>query len=121
MASVDAIQLKEGEIIRLKDAFNVQITSLNPLAGKYAGEKLVESKKLQWVSGEKGEFDSITVLKPGELVDENEEFRTDSLITDTGVCEKSALNLKQGSVIQFTRYGFVRLDDAKNKVFFFSS
>lgn len=99
----DASQLKDGEVFRLKDLCNVEIT------GK--GEaKLVEGdpaqKKLQWISDKL----PCEVLVPGDLLDDKGEFNPKSLEKREGYCEAACASLKPGDVIQFERFGFCRLD-----------
>jgi glutamyl-tRNA synthetase len=113
--------IKEGETFRLKDLYNAKM--LKPTKGEceFAGDGLVE-KKLQWVPASDGEFLECEVLAPKDLVDEDGNYRADSLDVIKGVCEKGCGELKVGEVIQFERFGFCRFDgkDGKKLRFVFS-
>ena len=92
----DAEGLEFGEIIRLKDLFNVKITGTDEeVTGEYLKEKTLNVKKIQWVQ----DYIPGKVLMPEGTVD--------------GFCESNCKDLKVDDVIQFERFGFCRLD--KNK------
>ena len=55
-------------------------------------------------------LDGVEVLEPSELYNEDGTFNKDSLKTRLGVAERSFDDLKQGDIVQFLRYGFVRVD-----------
>ncbi len=115
----DAEQLKQGEVFRLKDLYNVKLVkkSANKLVGEYAGEEIVESKKIQWVPAEE-KMDCI-LLVAGKLFDEEKKFVENSLLERKGFCEKSCEKLSVGMIVQFERVGFCRLDSKKgNKLVF---
>jgi glutamyl-tRNA synthetase len=99
--------MEEGEIFRLKDLYNVEITKKGEgeVHAKYAGEELTKGKKLQWVS----EPNECEVLKVGDLL-EGGKYNPESLVSEKGYCEKAVLELEKGTLIQFERYGFCRLD-----------
>ncbi|MBI5229305.1 glutamate--tRNA ligase [Candidatus Micrarchaeota archaeon] len=116
----DADKLQEREVLRLKDLFNVELVKRGKtLSGRFAGKELIQdSKKLQWVSGKKGEFIEAEVLVPGDLFVDGK-LNPKSLMVEKGYCEKACGELKKGSVIQFERFGFVKLDEKKrNKLVF---
>jgi len=107
ISSSDAKTLKQGEEVRLKDLFNIRIQSTGDgqLAARYVGDKMVQ-KKIQWVP----EFGlECKVLIPHDLLKDGE-FDANSLETAKGLCEPECLSLEEGSIIQFERFGFCRLD-----------
>lgn len=114
----DADQMKEGEVFRLKDLYNVKISkkSAKEIHGEYSGEELLPGKKLQWVSEEHLECEC---WKIGDLL-QDEKFNPASLIKEKGYCEKAVEKLKEGETIQFERYGFCRLDSKKPLIFIHS-
>jgi len=117
ISGADANALKEGEIIRLKDLYNVKIEKTGKeISASFAGDEIGKEKKIHWVS-DKLECE---VLRPGDLVLDSGEFNPASLTIDTGYCEKSVHSLKEGDIIQFERYGFCRLDSKKPLRFVFS-
>jgi len=103
-ADVDGMQ--KDEKFRLKDLFDVEIVENGEvLEGKFAGNEKV-SKKIQWVGEDKLICD---ILVPGDLLKDGK-FNPDSLKTVRGYCEASCGKLGIGDIIQFERFGFVRLD-----------
>jgi len=119
ISKADADTLEKDETFRLKDLFDVEITETGSpvLEGIYAGDEKV-SKKFQWVSDERIDCE---VLVPQDLL-KNGEFNPESLRTVKGYCEKSCAKLERGAMIQFERFGFVRLDNKeKNKLTFIFS
>lgn len=134
----DAEHLKEGEVFRLKDLCNVEITKAlgpehktskhkthetKPETGNQRLEgRLVEGdpapKKPQWVSDKV----ACEVLIPGDLLDDRGGFDPKSLQKREGFCEAACTSLKAGDIVQFERFGFCRLDRKENGklVFIFS-
>jgi glutamyl-tRNA synthetase len=104
----DAAALTLGETFRLKELYNVKITEKGEsnIVGEFAGEELIEGKKLHWVAEPNV---PCSVLVAHDLF-ESEKFVEGSLETRQGLCETSCLALTEGDIIQFERYGFVRLD-----------
>lgn len=92
--SSDDTKFAPGDIIRLKDLYNVKIARLEPLVAEYAGDERTRLLKIvHWVptNGLK-----VEVLTPDG---------TDEGIGEQGIA--SELN----NVVQFERYGFVRIDE----------
>lgn len=122
IAKTDADALKDGETFRLKGLYNVKITAKEDglVCGEFANKALIQgSKKIQWVPAIDKWFVPCEIIVPGDLI-VNEKFNPNSLETDKGYCEKACTYLEEGIVIQFERYGFVRLDDAKKMAFIYS-
>jgi glutamyl-tRNA synthetase len=115
--SSDAKNLKEGEIFRLKDLCNVKLMKKgDTLQCEAAPEGMVE-KKLQWVSDDRSEC---TVLIPKDLLGPDGEFDPNSLASVKGYCEAGCRDLEPGSIIQFERFGFCRLDRKDPLTFIYS-
>lgn len=90
----DVENIEEGEIIRLKDLLNFKLTSKEPLEGNFESFELKDVAKIHWVSADPVE---VEVLTPdGE--------------SDIGYAEPEVAQLPEGEIIQFERYGFVRID-----------
>jgi len=104
----DAAELEKGEIFRLKDLYNVEIIDKGDIiAGKFAGNKLIpNTKKIQWVPAEHVEMD---VLVHGNLFI-GDKFNKNSLKIVRGYAEPSIKNAKHGEIIQFERFGFIRIE-----------
>jgi glutamyl-tRNA synthetase len=97
----DAQNLKDGEKLRLKDLYNIQITGLSPLSAKFIGTDmdLVKKEKARIIHWAPPDGQKVRVLSPdGEY----------SGIGEHGI-EKELDN-----VVQFERFGFVRIDSVKD-------
>jgi glutamyl-tRNA synthetase len=107
--SSDLDGMKEGQVFRLMDLFNVKLTSGGSKArGEYAGDEvLAGTRKLQWVSS--GAV-PVRVLEPGPLFDDEGVFDEDSLRQEEGFAEPAFAKLQAGEIIQFPRFGFCRVD-----------
>ena len=110
----DIQTLKVGDIFRLKELYNVKITSKeDDVIGEYAGEELItDSAKIQWTTNN---FIEMKVLIP-HLLFKDDIFDTSSLETIKGYAEEAVSKLKTGEIIQFERFGFVRIENEKNNV-----
>lgn len=100
IASSDGKKLKKGKKLRLKDLFNVEIlSSSKSLEAKFISKEMEIAREgkfsiIQWVPIK--ENIECTVLQPnGTLL--------------KGLGEKNLLNTKIGNIIQFERFGFVRI------------
>ncbi|MFP3949934.1 MAG: glutamate--tRNA ligase [Candidatus Micrarchaeia archaeon] len=108
--------MKEGEVFRLKDLYNVRIIeNMDMVKAGYAGEELREGKKLQWVS----EPLACEVWKPGDLF-LGGNYNPKSMDVEKGYAEKAVVGLEQGTMVQFERYGFCRLDSKEPLRFIYS-
>jgi glutamyl-tRNA synthetase len=103
-----------GDIFRLKDLFNVKIKEKNNIIfAEYVGEKLIpDSAKIQWTTDN---FVKINVFIP-HLLYENENYNPDSLEMVEGFAEEAVLQLETEEIVQFERFGFVRIENKDNKV-----
>jgi len=115
----DIDKLKIRDIFRLKDLFNVDILSKNDVVkGRYSGEKLIsDSLKIQWTTDD---FIEMDVFVP-DLLYKNGKFNKDSLKKIHGYAERAVQTLKTGEIIQFERFGFVRIEKQNNKIIGFFS
>jgi len=110
----DFDELKIGEVFRLKDLFNVKVIQKNnEIFGEYVGDDLIpESAKIQWTTDK---FIKISVLVP-HLLFINEDFNENSLEKVDGYAEEAVLQLKTDEIVQFERFGFVRIENTDNKI-----
>lgn len=108
IAGADAAALAPDETLRLKDLYNVKVAKIGEeIAGAYAGEEMIVGKKLQWVDA--NGCIKCKVLVPGDLL-VDEKYNEKSMGVDEGLCEAECSKLEVGDIVQFERYGFVRLD-----------
>jgi len=104
----DANLFKRGNIVRFMGLFNVQIGEVEKYAVKaaYHSESYREAKKLEaplihWVPI--GADVPCVVVMPDATLAE-------------GIAEKTCKNLSAGDIVQFERFGFVRIDEVKEKI-----
>jgi glutamyl-tRNA synthetase len=114
ISKFDIDQLDVGDIFRLKDLYNVKITDKNKeIFGEFAGEKLVSNTlKVQWTTNK---FIKMQVFVPNLLFVDNI-FNTNSLEIVNGFAEDAVGGLKTDEIVQFERFGFVRIEKEKNKI-----
>ena len=120
IAGEDAQDLKNGEIVRLKDLMDVKIISRE--AGSITAERFEvpsRNKTIQWVPA--ANHTDCTVLIPGNPVNENGQFNPDSLRVVKGYVEDYANKLKEHEIVQFERFGYCILDNKKSMQFIFIS
>ena len=110
IARKDADALLEGETFRLKDLYNATLgpKGAGRLSARYEGDEGIVAKKLQWVPCDSAV--RCKVLVPKDLLDEKGGLAEGSLEEAAGFCEKSCLGLEEGTVVQFERFGYARLD-----------
>jgi glutamyl-tRNA synthetase len=93
---VDSDNMKPGDLIRLKDLYNVKITSTGPLCAEYIGNDISVLKKgakiIHWAPE-----DGISV----RVIGPDGEFH--------GIAEKGVKD-ELNNVVQFERFGFARID-----------
>jgi glutamyl-tRNA synthetase len=94
----DTAKLKPGDKIRLKDFCNVEIISTEPLKASFAGEDVVKGIHIiHWTPTE--DKMNVRVITP------------DVEITGFG---ESGIKKEVGNVVQFERFGFVRIDSLED-------
>ena len=104
----DTDSLEPEKMVRLMELFNVKIQSKtdNLVIAKFAGESYEEVRKIkvqliQWIP--KGaEFPSQVVMP-------------DASVTE-GFAESDCKKLKPDAIIQFERFGFVRIEEVNQKL-----
>ncbi len=118
ISAEDAAQIKSGEMLRLKDLFDVKITKKGKSISAEPVTKKPE-KTIQWVSDDN--YVKCSVLMPGQLVDDKGKVNRESLKTVEGYVESYAKELKEHEIVQFERFGYCILDDKKKMQFIFIS
>jgi glutamyl-tRNA synthetase len=110
----DIEKLRTNDIFRLKDLFNVKIKKKNKqIYGEYAGEKLIsESAKIQWTTDD---HVKMNVYIP-DLIFKEDKYNPYSLKKIQGYAEKEVSKLKTGEIIQFERFGFIRIENINNQI-----
>lgn len=111
----DADLLTPGETFRLKDLYNVTVVSKGAagIIAKFTGKDLLpNTKKIQWVSDG---FVEMEVALP-KLLYVNDSYNPDSIKMVHGYAEPSAAQLKDGEIVQFERFGFVRIERRNGKM-----
>jgi len=110
----DIEKIKTGDVFRLKDIFNVKIKEKNDtIFADYVGEELIpESAKIQWTTDN---FVKMKIFVP-HLLFEGDTYNPDSLETVQGFAEKAVSSINDGKIIQFERFGFVRIENTDNRV-----
>jgi glutamyl-tRNA synthetase len=104
----DSENLKDGEIVRLMELFNLEVAKRGQtIDGTYAGDKNVHGiKKIHWVPDDAVPF---KVMIPGPLF-KGGARNTESMETVKGLGEPETRLLKKGERIQFVRFGFCKVD-----------
>jgi glutamyl-tRNA synthetase len=110
----DMDNLNKEDIFRLKDLYNVRIIKKEKeILAEYDGEKLIpDSAKIQWTTDK---YIKMKVQIP-HLLFINNKFNEDSLEIIDGYAEESVSQLKTDDIIQFERFGFVRIENINNKI-----
>lgn len=108
IAKKDAANMETGKIIRLMELFNVKIekSTANSADASFASESYEDVRKakaqlIHWIPiGE--EYSCQVVMSDASTVE--------------GMAEGACKNLKPDAVIQFERFGFVRVDEVSSKL-----
>ena len=126
----DAIKLKIGDTLRLMDLCNIEILSIEKnlikdetnenepnivINAKNKGNEISHHMpKIQWVS--KSNSQNYKILRPLPLYN-GDNYNENNLIVDCGLSESYISKLELGTVIQFVRYGFCKIDDKSTAIF----
>ena len=112
IAKKDAVNIEAGKVIRLMELFNVKIENARPDAPEaifesesYEDVRKIKAQLIHWIPiGE--EYLCRVVMPDASVID--------------GMAESACKKLKPTTVIQFERFGFVRVDsvDAKLAVYY---
>jgi glutamyl-tRNA synthetase len=121
----DALKLKVGDSVRLMELCNIEIMDIDVSGEMVSGRKVITAKnignevshnvqKIQWVS--KKDSVDYKILKPMPLY-KGDIYNENNLIIDKGLAESFISKLEIGTIIQFVRYGFCRVDDSSSAIF----
>ena len=110
----DIKELKVGDVFRLKDLYNIKITEKKKdILAEYDSDKLIpNSAKIQWTTDK---HIKMSVFVPHPLF-VKDKYNKDSLETVNGFAEEAVSKLKTGEIVQFERFGFVRIENIDNKI-----
>ncbi len=104
----DAEALDSGKVVRLMELFNVEVNDKmsDRVSAAFASESYEDVRKIkaqliQWIP--KGAEFPCQVVMP------------DATVTE-GLAEDACKKLKPGTIIQFERFGFTRVDQVNNKM-----
>ncbi|MBS7648757.1 glutamate--tRNA ligase [Candidatus Bathyarchaeota archaeon] len=104
----DAISLKAGNLIRLMELFNVKVESVDKSfvnasfhSEPYAEAKKVGAQLIHWLP--EGEGLSCNVVMPDNS-------------NVSGLVEQSISSVSVGKIVQFERFGFVRIDNKSERI-----
>ncbi len=116
LAAEDVENVSAGTQLRLMGLGNVKINQKNnELEGEYIGDDIkVDFAKIQWVSQKNSH--KLKILIPKQLFID-EKFNEDSLEELEVYTEPHYLELKDGSEIQFVRFGYCRKDSANQAIY----
>lgn len=117
----DALKLKCGDQIRLIELYNIQIVDIKAEArrltiiGKWSGDEVKpDVAKFQWVA--KNDAHPFEIFVPRELYID-EKYNDQSLEVWKGFCESYVTTLKPGSMVQFVRMGFCRIEGVNSAIY----
>ncbi len=112
----DVANLKVGNKIRFMGLGNIEITKTEPqLQGRYLGEELEgDIPKMHWVVQKAAQ--KIKILIPSQLF-YGEQFNEKSLEEINVFTEPHYSQLKEGTEIQFVRFGYCRKDSILQAIY----
>ncbi|MHA1504241.1 MAG: glutamate--tRNA ligase [Candidatus Heimdallarchaeota archaeon] len=140
IAKSDYKALKKDQEFRLKDLYNVKLVKkkidlleldleinaeqkelLSQISEhaivEYTDKKLKPGLKIQWTLADPKAIIAVDVKVPGILFVDGK-YNKNSMKTVSGYGEKAVAKLKVDDIVQFERFGFVRIDKiVKNKIF----
>lgn len=108
IAKKDAVEIKDGELIRLMDCLNFRKSKNKFAFDSREHEKYKDHGKriIHWLPADKSQLIDVEVMLPDATLRK-------------GYGEAALKDLKVGEIIQFTRFGFCKLDSKeKNKLVF---
>lgn len=110
----DVDKLKVGDVFRLKDLYNVKVTEKNrEIKGRFMGKQLLPgTDKIQWVT-EKCFCMTVYVPKPLFI---KGKYNPGSLMQVEGYAEDAVQGLRHGEIVQFERFGFVRIERKDDEI-----
>ena len=116
LSSEDVKELEVGSQLRLMGLGNVKITSIkSEITGEFTDDDHnVNFRKVQWVSQKTAH--KLKILIPHQLFIDDE-FNEGSLEEIHAYTEPHYLELKEGTEIQFVRFGYCRKDSVNQAIF----
>ena len=110
----DIEKLQNGDIFRLKDLFNVKIKKINQeIEGEYVGDNLIaNSAKIQWTTEK---YIKINIQIP-KILFIKDVYNDKSLENIEGFAEYGITDLNNNEIIQFERFGFVKIEKKNDKI-----
>ena len=105
----DASKLEEGDVFRLLELYNVKVErkTSEGIEGLFIGKEMSQrSPKIQWVNENNIKF-KVLIPRPPFI---DNKFDTESLGLMDGLAEESLKTVPVGSLVQFVRFGFCRID-----------
>ncbi len=116
LSTDDTKNINAGDKLRLMGLGNVVITSTNDnLEGEFIGDDMnVDYPKIQWIPKKNSHKLKILIPKPLFV---NGLYNENSLEEMEVFCEPHFLDLKEGSEIQFVRFGYCRKDSQSQVIF----
>ncbi len=115
----DIKEIKIGDVFRLKDLYNVKLKEKNKVVyAKYVSDELIsDSAKIQWTTDN---YIKMNVFIPDFLI-KNDKYNLNSLTNVEGFAEEAVSRIKTGEIVQFERFGFVRIENKNGKLIGFFS
>jgi glutamyl-tRNA synthetase len=121
ISSDDAVKLNVGDEIRLMELYNIKIVEIKSedhkklLIANYIGDELKQAiPKIQWVA--KNNIVPFKVMIARELYI-GEVYNINSLHISEGFAEAFVSTLEYGTIFQFVRFGFCRMDENNTAIF----
>ena len=121
ISNEDAIKLNVGDEIRLMELYNIKIVEIKSedhkklLIANSIGDELKQAiPKIQWVANDN--IVPFKVLIARQLYI-GEVYNIDSLKISEGFAEAFVSTLEYGTIFQFVRFGFCRLDENNTAIF----
>jgi len=116
LSSEDVKELEVVRQLRLMGLGNIKITSIkSEITGEFTGDDHnVNFRKVQWVSQKTAH--KLKILIPHQLFIDDE-FNEGSLEEIHAYTEPHYLELKEGTEIQFVRFGYCRKDSVNQAIF----
>jgi len=115
----DINDAKTGDIIRLKDLFDIEIKSIDNKIYAEQSSAPQNSRIIQWVPA--NDYIKCSIVIPKEIVDKDGRFNPNSLEVVEGFAEGKVKDLNEKEIVQFERFGYCILDNKEQMQFIFIS
>jgi len=112
----EALKLRPGDLVRLKEAYNIKITKVEKgaVSAEYAHDQKPAAQKLRWMN-EEGSV-KCELWGIGKLFTDGA-FNKDSISKKDGYAEGYASKLNVDDIVQFEAFGYYKLDSHKQMRF----